>query len=646
MQCSFPVSLGRFKGGAFPAVYQKRGPHFVPGIPRSTPASGLPDLDDDDPEGRDSKACQNAYGFLSFAVHYVRPRPARPRSTITVADGLRLGLPPGTHVAYGQQHLRRHVSWVRLFVTRPYQLTSIEPDALVVISLRGVTDPAQLQRLPRLVEALVAAQVSAIVLTDDSQEICEAAARLDSIAVLVLPKDASLPDIERDIIALILDRSTQVERRIGEVYQNLIHLALQDAPLQSLADTLAAASDRVIYLEDEYGSLQALAVPPDAAAQGLPLADEAVHLYSAPSILGISPTTPAGPGRSGPMVRRLLPDGRHAVCTAPILLGSAVAGFLTILANAEEVQDLDEGLVVRAASAFAIPIAKQRAIVETQTRLQGSFLEGLFSGMLHNADDIIDRARYLGHDLREPYQTICFALDGDGASRSPALWASFQDIARRELSTQWPRALPKDRGDMLAVLVPSNDMLVSGDVRVSLERMRVRLGQFLGDCTATCGMGPAAVGPADIVKSYRQAERAAHIGRQFLGGNQTITFEELGAYRLLASIEDRDALESFQEEYLGTIEAYDARYNGELLNTLEGFFAANGNHARAAEALHLHRNTLLYRLSRIETLTGRNLADAETRLCWQLALKIRHLGGNLAGQMAQPAHPLMERKSS
>jgi purine catabolism regulator len=61
------------------------------------------------------------------------------------------------------------------------------------------------------------------------------------------------------------------------------------------------------------------------------------------------------------------------------------------------------------------------------------------------------------------------------------------------------------------------------------------------------------------------------------------------------------------------------------VETLEGFFECNGNHARAAEALHLHRNTLLYRLDRIQSITGRDLGDAETRLSLQLALKIRRV---------------------
>ena len=94
---------------------------------------------------------------------------------------------------------------------------------------------------------------------------------------------------------------------------------------------------------------------------------------------------------------------------------------------------------------------------------------------------------------------------------------------------------------------------------------------------------------------------------------------------MIARVDDTDALEGFRDEYLGPIEEYDARHAAELIETLEGFFTCNGNHAKAAEMLHLHRNTLLYRLERIEALTGRDLADAETRLSLQLALKIRRV---------------------
>src|SRR5439155_2073812 len=93
-------------------------------------------------------------------------------------------------------------------------------------------------------------------------------------------------------------------------------------------------------------------------------------------------------------IRRVLSDHRYEVCSAPISLGNTVGGFLTLLGHSSEIQDLDEQIVTRAASAFAFPIATHRAGMETQTRRQGSFLESLVAGTMTDEDEIAARARY------------------------------------------------------------------------------------------------------------------------------------------------------------------------------------------------------------------------------------------------------------
>ena len=86
---------------------------------------------------------------------------------------------------------------------------------------------------------------------------------------------------------------------------------------------------------------------------------------------------------------------------------------------------------------------------------------------------------------------------------------------------------------------------------------------------------------------------------------------------------------------LGTLEAADASRRSEFVRTLDAFLRAGGNHMRAARDLNVHRNTLIYRLERIqELLGGSNLEDPETRLNLQLALKIR---AALGGSTAQPS---------
>lgn len=560
----------------------------------------------------------------------------------TIADALRLALPPGTRVVTGTRGLSRTVSWARAATSRSWAIGALENDALVILSLRGIATRSEIQSLPRLIEALVLANAAGLVIADETPELLAALGQHEQFPILSLPADTAITDVERAVIQLIVDREGQVQRRALETYHALIQLALDDAPAQRMVEMLAEAAGRVAYLENEYGILQAVATPSQHAALGLPSIHETSALYSAREVLGISASAPASGAHLNRCVRRVLRDGRYAVCSSPIAIGGTIAGFLTLLGGADDIGEIDEQLLTRTAPAFAVPIAKHRAVMETQTRLQGGFLENLLGGTFTDEEEIAARAQYLGHNLREPYDTACVILDTmpdrrvtvDEAQRL-GLWTSFLDLAHREILGRWPRALLRERGDVLAVLVPVSDEEPGDDFLRAFETLRTRLDGMVAAATTTVGVGRRASGPRAIVQSYAEAEQAARIGRQFLGGRQTIAFDDLGVYRIIARVEDQEALSAFRREYLGPIEDYDARHSAELVETLEGFFRCNGNHARAAEMLHLHRNTLLYRLERIEALTGRDLSDAETRLSMQLALKIRRVADTLR---VKPAH--------
>jgi purine catabolism regulator len=96
-------------------------------------------------------------------------------------------------------------------------------------------------------------------------------------------------------------------------------------------------------------------------------------------------------------------------------------------------------------------------------------------------------------------------------------------------------------------------------------------------------------------------------------------------YRLLFQLEYHPELQAFKQEMLGPLLAYDG--GGELLRTLETYFRHNGNISQAADALFIHRNTLIYRMERIAEITGLDLDNTETRLALQLALRIHKMLG-------------------
>jgi sugar diacid utilization regulator len=80
---------------------------------------------------------------------------------------------------------------------------------------------------------------------------------------------------------------------------------------------------------------------------------------------------------------------------------------------------------------------------------------------------------------------------------------------------------------------------------------------------------------------------------------------------------------AFHQRVLGALTAQDGKTHGALMETLETFLAHDGSWSRSAEVLHVHVNTVHYRLQRIEQLTGRDLSRLSDRLDLRTALLCR-----------------------
>jgi DNA-binding PucR family transcriptional regulator len=89
---------------------------------------------------------------------------------------------------------------------------------------------------------------------------------------------------------------------------------------------------------------------------------------------------------------------------------------------------------------------------------------------------------------------------------------------------------------------------------------------------------------------------------------------------LLAAVPD-DVRRTYAQRVLGPVLEHDRRTQGDLVATLREFLACSGSWARTAEALHLHVNTVRYRIERVQELTGRDLARLEDRVDVFLALE-------------------------
>lgn len=129
----------------------------------------------------------------------------------------------------------------------------------------------------------------------------------------------------------------------------------------------------------------------------------------------------------------------------------------------------------------------------------------------------------------------------------------------------------------------------------------------------------SAEGLRGALEEARHARRvaAARPGRVAAAGHH-----ELASHVLLLPFVPDDVRRAFTARLLDPLRDYDRRHRAELIPTLEAFLDSDGSWTRCAARLHLHVNTLRYRVGRIEQLTGRDLSRLEDKLDFFLALRM------------------------
>ncbi|MGW6025467.1 PucR family transcriptional regulator [Streptomyces sp. NPDC055099] len=156
-----------------------------------------------------------------------------------------------------------------------------------------------------------------------------------------------------------------------------------------------------------------------------------------------------------------------------------------------------------------------------------------------------------------------------------------------------------------------------------LESVRDPLSAGLdGDGRLTLGVSASvhsAEGLRGALEEARHARRvaAARPGRVCAAGHQ-----ELASHVLLLPFVPDDVRRAFTARLLDPLRDYDRRHRAELIPTLEAFLDCDGSWTRCAARLHLHVNTLRYRVGRIEQLTSRDLSRLEDKLDFFLALRM------------------------
>ncbi|WP_030205828.1 helix-turn-helix domain-containing protein [Streptomyces sp. NRRL S-87] len=181
-----------------------------------------------------------------------------------------------------------------------------------------------------------------------------------------------------------------------------------------------------------------------------------------------------------------------------------------------------------------------------------------------------------------------------------------------------------DAGDGRPGDVPADDRALALLVRLRTADALTPATAAAARVAGAAGAGGAAAGVsepvrdlAELATAWRQAAAAARAARAQPRLGPVAQWSAIGPYRMLAALGPADD---------PATRALLSPANPELARTAEVFLDCAGQAGRAAAALGIHRQTLYYRLSRVEALTGLDLDDGEDRLLLHMALKAARLG--------------------
>ncbi|MES2210104.1 MAG: helix-turn-helix domain-containing protein [Chloroflexota bacterium] len=474
------------------------------------------------------------------------------------------------------------IAWVRVMRARVPAFDALEPGDLAIVPASALTVVAPgIEELQALAAACSAARVSGVLLVEgetgdtsagpDSLDVTTlldglvAALTERSVPALRVPR-AETAELERSLIGYLVTQGAELDRQAALLETRLERLALEGGGTAALVGAMATFLGRAVALEGRRGDPLAVHAPPD-----VPDGAAAVARYHA--------------------------RPRHAVALrVPLPTAGGAAGGLVLLGE-RPVGELERVSIARVAGLLALELSRDEAV--------------------RRAQDEARRAEALP-SAGPPWVVLIARQRTPGGEDDAPEARERRESVRRELRMLAPARRLALRGDADSLEIRAVMALDGDSATTEGVLMAGRMATFLG---RTVAVSRPFTAPTERPAQEAEARAALQAAEVLAHPPQVAQVSRLAAYRLLGALHNLPEGDRLARELLEPLLNSRPDVRREHLATLRALLD-HGGASEAAAALGVHRNTVSYRLRRIEVLTGWRLADPEVRLPLAIALRL------------------------
>ena len=318
-------------------------------------------------------------------------------------------------------------------------------------------------------------------------------------------------------------------------------------------------------------------------------------------------------------------EWERAYYLTPICVNAEPQGYLAVKKAANFPLATEIAMMEYAALMISQELQKERAFIEQKKKYRRELLKDLISKTFDDRNMLKRRCELLEFNMSDPY--IAFAIasvsDGSTAGDSENLNTTRNYICnfleRNSLQNTCSVLLTEDDDLILGVLSFPKQQNAVVLARRLLMDMLDNLRNACKHVRVTVGISSPNLGVEQIAGAVQEAREAIRVNMHLSNERPLVSLEELGIYRILCELRSSKVMQEFCHTMLQPILESD---NGEeLLKTLESYYNNECNLRKTAEELYLHKNSVKYRLSRIEQLLGWSITEPDMELNLKLCLK-------------------------
>jgi DNA-binding PucR family transcriptional regulator len=272
-------------------------------------------------------------------------------------------------------------------------------------------------------------------------------------------------------------------------------------------------------------------------------------------------------------------------------------------------------------------IFNRESIFNEQNRKKAFFSE-LLNGEFTNREAVMNQLKEYRVFLNDRFHILYCMLNNDLHSSSK----NINDFYRllNDVEAKFNLKLTAVKLDDYIIIAQSKDNRLSpvrDIVKQAANHIVNKFSDYFSGESITVGIGKCKDNILDIHSSCKEAKDAIQLGLQLDAKRKVYEYLAMEPELLLYQLPDI-ALKHFLSSTLKPLIIYDRQNNSDLLKTLEVFLLNRGKIEDTARVLFLHRNTVKFRVARIEELLKTDLKDGEELFRLQLGLRVAKLMGS------------------